>query len=349
MASTMQMLTELLTRFPPPRAHRHRPRPPRDTSSSSRNSRERDTKWKGNKKKHEGHRDRRNNIHDGAKHQGIPEQDNGTALRTSNAAPQGRVPPTQPNNSMHPSFAQEVRGIITTAQAQPTPLDIHGSVEQVLGIGRRDRGHGRETHMITKPVSPAPLAPHRELTTRAHQGGNVRTMHEPTVAKSRTTHHRHMKEEMELLQLQEEIDLETWNRTGTMIDEAPPHSAYVRKLITTAAGEYTEELPQDDTLIMNLGHAKPAPIVAMPCSCGKPGDCCMEARMLALQDILEDEERIGPDFISFASSTNAEVTREIRDTACLIARFDRKKELRIKAHWAAINKSWWVPHAVPQK
>ena len=132
--------------------------------------------------------------------------------------------------------------------------------------------------------------------------------------------------------------METWNRTGTTIEEAPPHSAYVRNLISTAAGEHTEELPQEDTLIMNLGPAKPAPIVAMPCSCGKPEECCMEARMLALQDILEDEKRIGPSFISFASSANAEVTREIRDTACLISRFDREKELRIKAHRAATNK-----------
>jgi len=105
-----------------------------------------------------------------------------------------------------------------------------------------------------------------------------------------------------------------------------------------------EELPQEDTLIMNLGPAKPAPIVAMPCSCSKPEECCVEARMLALQDILEDEKRVGPDFISFASSTNAEVTREIRDTAHLISRFDKEKEQKIKAHRAAINKIWWIPY-----
>ena len=64
--------------------------------------------------------------------------------------------------------------------------------------------------------------------------------------------------------------------------------------------------------------------------------------MLALQDILEDERRAGPEFISFASSTNAEVTREIKDTAHLISRFDKERELRIRSHKAAINKIWWI-------
>lgn len=66
--------------------------------------------------------------------------------------------------------------------------------------------------------------------------------------------------------------------------------------------------------------------------------------MLAFQEILEDEKGIGPDFIAFASSTNAEVTREIRDTECLISRLDMERENRIKAHKAAINKIWWVPY-----
>jgi hypothetical protein len=148
-----------------------------------------------------------------------------------------------------------------------------------------------------------------------------------------------MKEEAELLQLQEEVDLEVWNGTGIIAEEAPSHSAYVRNLINTAAEEYTE-----DTTVMNLGPAKPAPIVAMPCSCSEPEECCMEARMLALQDILEDERRAGPDFISFASSINAEVTREIKDTVHLISRFDKDRELKIEAHRAAIRKIWWIPY-----
>jgi hypothetical protein len=53
---------------------------------------------------------------------------------------------------------------------------------------------------------------------------------------------------------------------------------------------------------------------------------------------------MGPDFTVYASSTNAEVTRNIKDTASLIARFDKERELKVTAHKAAIKKVWWIPY-----
>ena len=107
-------------------------------------------------------------------------------------------------------------------------------------------------------------------------------------------------DELDLLQLQEEVDEENWIGTGMGMDEAPSYSAYARQLIASNAEEDRNELSQD-TLIMSLGPAKPAPIIDMPCSCDNPGNCCLEDRMLALQDIIEDEKTMGPDAIAYSA------------------------------------------------
>ena len=67
----------------------------------------------------------------------------------------------------------------------------------------------------------------------------------------------HAMEEHRLLQIQDVIEEENRIGTGTMIKEAPSHNADVRILVAPAT--------QDDTLIMNLGPAKPATILTMPC------------------------------------------------------------------------------------
>ena len=66
--------------------------------------------------------------------------------------------------------------------------------------------------------------------------------------------------------------------------------------------------------------------------------------MLALQDIIEDEKTMGTEAIAYATSANAEITREIKDTASLIARFDRERELKVRSHRAAVKKVWWIPY-----
>ena len=212
-----------------------------------------------------------------------------------------------------------------------------GSVAPPTGRGPPTQS-GNNTLILENPEDLARRSAMRAMTATATQT----LLRSPTTVSRGSKHQSN--DELELLQLQDEVDEENWVGTGTGMDETPSYSTYARHLIASTAEEDHEELPQEDTLIMSLGPAKPAPVIATPCSCDSPGDCCLEERMLALQDILEDEKAMGPDAIAYATSANAEITREIRYTASLIARFDKERELKVRAHKAAIKKVWWIPY-----
>ena len=102
--------------------------------------------------------------------------------------------------------------------------------------------------------------------------------------------------EHRLLQVQDTIEEEKFIGADSPPDMGPSTTEHMKQAILTFLEDTPEEPIGEDLLLMHLGQRQLRPILTMPCSCQTPEECCWEERMLALQDLLQDEKEHGHDF-----------------------------------------------------